>query len=52
MRSAVAVAVCRRCLVRSACLADAELHEQRDGFQFGIRGGLLPEQRRARQLVS
>ncbi|MFV2196000.1 WhiB family transcriptional regulator [Nocardiopsis sp. LOL_012] len=35
-------AVCGRCPVRAACLADAI--EQ--GDQFGIRGGLNPQERR------
>jgi WhiB family transcriptional regulator, redox-sensing transcriptional regulator len=44
----VAVAVCRRCPVRTACLAEA-FAEERPGFVFGVRGGLTAAQRAARQ---
>lgn len=37
-----AKAICGRCPVRGACLADAIAQ----GDQFGIRGGLTPQERR------
>lgn len=41
-----AVATCAECPVRAECLADAE----RNGDEHGIRGGLLPAQRRTRPI--
>lgn len=43
---AYAVATCAECPVRAECLADAE----RNGDEHGIRGGLLPAQRRTRPI--
>jgi len=43
----VAVAVCRRCPVRAACLAEA-FAEESDGSTFGVRGGLTAAQRLSR----
>ena len=41
----VAVAICRTCPVRRACLDDALAHELSDGLRFGIVGGLTADQR-------
>jgi WhiB family redox-sensing transcriptional regulator len=45
-KAARAKQVCARCPVRAACLADAMA--TRD--QFGIRGGLTPNERRLERL--
>lgn len=44
---ALALAVCRSCPVRETCLADAMEEEggKRTAARFGIRGGLLPNER-------
>ena len=40
-----AIAACASCPVRSSCLHDALLDERNDALFWGVRGGLLPEER-------
>jgi len=44
--TAAALATCARCDVVSDCLDDALRSERHDRYAFGIRAGLLPQQRR------
>lgn len=46
-----ALAVCRRCAARKACLADADATEAGPSWVRGIRGGLTKNQRIDRRLA-
>ena len=39
------LSICRSCVVRQACLADALKTETTAGGMHGMRGGLTPEER-------
>lgn len=46
-----AVTLCRGCIVRQGCLESAMAEEKGGGSRYGIRGGLLPKERKALQAL-
>ena len=41
--------ICKNCIVREGCLESAMAEEKNGGVRFGLRGGLLPAERRQLQ---
>jgi Transcription factor WhiB len=46
-----AVTLCHGCIVRPGCLESAMAEEKSGGSRYGIRGGLLPKERKALQTL-